>query len=195
MDVIVVSELIIKLEIIVAILIFCFIAVVLIARAVRARRIRAKLIQAHFVENEVSSDTQGQDSNSDDVSGYSRSSEGQQDPGNYAHQLLEHALVRVYLTQSKLPQWQVELKKAEARIKDDTKEALLLQKYGYINPDIACPYCDEHGKLRTKYIEQDNGGDASKASAFDPLSGGVVPVIPKQTVQAHCGNCGRVWTF
>jgi hypothetical protein len=199
LDVIVVSELFIKLETVAAILIFLFIVFILATKVLRTRRARQELIQAYLAAKNVGSDNSAQDANADRVSGYSLSSEGQQELACYDHQLLDHALVQMRLNQNKLPQWQIQLSKAQARIKEDTKEALLLQKFGYINPDIACPYCDELGKLRTKYIEQDKVSDASKVSAAMASGGSssdsFALTIPKQTVQAHCGSCGRVWTF
>ncbi len=197
MDVIIVSQLIIVLEVIIAIIIIGFFAYVIVTKAIRKKKMEERLILTNFVEAEVAAKMQEHISNQESLLERPSSSEVETVQDRYDHQLLEGAFALMGVNREvELPEWEVQLAKAEARLKQDTQEAQLLQKYGYINPGISCPYCREKGKLRTRYLQTDIDFDVSLDMSGDhAVPQGARASTAKHAVQAYCGGCEKIWTF
>jgi FtsZ-interacting cell division protein ZipA len=72
-------------------------------------------------------------------------------------------------------------------------------KWGPINPSIACPHCNEEGKIHTKSVKRKQKIHAGKATAA-MLTGETsmlgTGLSRKQGItQAYCGNCHNTWDF
>jgi hypothetical protein len=197
LDVIVVSKVSIVLEVIIAITIGCIVAFVIVSKSIKRKKAEERRILTSIVEAEVAAKLQEHLSIQENLAVRPSSSEVEAVANRYDHQLLEGAFAQMSQIQKEdLPEWEVQLAKAEARLKEDTKEAQLLQKYGYINPDISCPYCHEKGTLRTKYLKPEIDFDLTKLiTGNHSLSKGAAPSKARHAVQAYCENCSKEWTF
>lgn len=72
-------------------------------------------------------------------------------------------------------------------------------EHGYLSGAMICPHCGVKGRVRTKSVTQKKGLSGGKATGA-LLTGGLSVLLTglsrkEDMTQAHCGNCGSIWTF
>jgi hypothetical protein len=211
LDVIVVSQVIILLETIIAALIIGFVAYfyfVFVTKegkkkelAILQKELDEKLAKMSDDEVDIWKDIQERIANAEKILGHPATRAGEYDMNHYDIQQLEDRLAtKTRKQREKWSDWQVQIAKEETRQREEKTEATLQAKYGKIHPDLSCPLCCEKGKVRLRSVQHLKGIDGGKV-ATAVITGGVSLLagsrlsVSEEITHAICANCNNSWDF
>ena len=80
-----------------------------------------------------------------------------------------------------------------------TRERILENSWGALNPKIICPHCQTKGSVRTQPVKRKKGISGAKATGA-LLTGGISMLATglsrkEDITQAHCDNCKSTWDY
>jgi hypothetical protein len=202
LDVILISEMIVTLEMVLA-AIFTWMVIFSVFKKIKERN---KLENMTFRERESLIDTHERIAVAEKLLGHAPTSCGEQDSHRYSREQLEEKLLQMTPAQRKeWSTWQAHLSVSESQTEDERREAALVAQYGLLSPTLYCPHCSVTGKVRIKSVELGSGDVTGKfevpAFAGPAMTGGAsfldgfeaVKFVKKKQDNFFCGNCRKSW--